>query len=229
MTKIPDDTRFGFARERNHFPFLSFLCVLLITFGCASPAYRVHPEFMARAKGIRKSALMLAEVRIYEVSPGGVAQVRDDWSRAGKENLIRALAETFLERRFRVRPLTVDEERAEDVREIKALYKAVDKSMRLHGYGPQLFPEKRNRFVYSLGPSGETLSRLGVDSMIFMCGSGQISASEQKAWISIAVSDSCGTILWHCVRHTVDQYDLRDGESVTEFVEDLLSSFPEVG
>jgi hypothetical protein len=215
--------------HRNHFPFLPVLCLLLITFGCASPAYRVHPDFMARAKGIRKPALMLAEVRVYEISPGGVVQLRDDWSRAGKENLIKALIETFMEKRFRVTRLSVCEERAEDVREIKALYKAVDKSIRLHGYGPQLFPEKTKRFVYSLGPSEKTLSRLGADSMIFMSGSGQISTSEQKAWISIAVSDSCGTILWHCVRHTVDQYDLRDAKSATEFVEDLLSSFPEVG
>jgi hypothetical protein len=215
--------------QRNYFPSLFVLCLLLITFGCASPAYRVHPEFMARVKGIQKPALMLAEVRIYEILPGGVVQVRDDWSRAGKENLIKALTESFMERRFRVMSLTAHEERAEDVREIKALYKAVEKSIRLHGYGPQLFPEKRNRFVYSLGPSKKTLSRLGADSMVFMSGSGQISASEQKAWISIAVSDSCGTILWHCVRHTVDQYDLRDAKGAAEFVEDLLASFPEVG
>jgi hypothetical protein len=215
--------------QRNYFPSLFVLCLLLITFGCASPAYRVHPEFMARVKGIQKPALMLAEVRIYEILPGGVVQVRDDWSRAGKENLIKALTESFMERRFRVMSLSAHEERAEDVREIKALYKAVEKSIRLHGYGPQLFPEKRNRFVYSLGPSKKTLSRLGADSMVFMSGSGQISASEQKAWISIAVSDSCGTILWHCVRHTVDQYDLRDAKGAAEFVEDLLASFPEVG
>jgi hypothetical protein len=215
--------------QRNYFPFLAVLCLLLIAFGCASPAYRVHPDFMSRARGLQKPALMLAEVRIYEISPGGVVQVRDDWSRAGKENLIKALTETFMEKRFRVTPLTVNEESAEDVREIKALYKAVDKSMRLHVYGPQLFPEKRKRFIFSLGPSEKTLSRLGADSMIFMSGSGKISASEQKTWISIAVSDSCGTILWYCVRHTVDQYDLRDVESAAEFVEDLLSSFPEVG
>jgi hypothetical protein len=215
--------------HRNHFPFLPVLCLLLITFGCASPAYRVHPDFMARTKAIQKPALMLAEVRIYEISPEGVVQIRDDWSRAGKENLIKALTESLMERQLWVTPLTAREERAEDVREIKALYKAVDKSIRLHGYGPQLFPEKRKRFVYSLGPSEKTLSRLGADSMIFMSGSGQISASEQKAWLSIAVSDSCGTILWHCVRHTVDQYDLRDVKGAAEFVDDLLSSFPEVG
>ena len=217
------------VRQRNYFPFLYFLCVLLIAFGCASPAYRVHPEFAARARAIRKPALMLAEVRIYEISPGGVVQIRDDWSKAGRENLVKALAETFMEKRCRVRSLSLDEERAEDVREIKALYKAVDKSIQLHGYGPQLFPEKRERFVYSLGPSQKTLSRLGADSMIFMSGSGHISAGEQKALISIAVSDSCGTILWHCLRHSVDQYDLRDAQSALEFVEDLLSSFPKVG
>ncbi|UCE35432.1 MAG: hypothetical protein JSV40_05910 [Deltaproteobacteria bacterium] len=229
MKKIPDEDQFEFARQRNYFPFLSVLCLLLITFGCASPAYRTHPDFTSRARGLQKPALILAEVRIYEISPGGVVQVRDDWSRAGKENLIKALIEAFMGKGSRVTPLTVNEESAEDVREIKALYKAVDKSMRLHGYGPQLFPEKRKRFVYSLGPSEKTLSRLGADSMIFISGSGQISASEQKTCISIAVSDSCGTILWHCVRHTVDQYDLRGVESATDFVEDLLSSFPEVG
>jgi len=217
------------VRQRKYFSFLSVLCLLLITIGCGLCPHRVHPECTARVKGMHKPALMLAEVRIYEISPGGVVQVRDDWSAAGKDNLIKALTESLIDKRFRVTPLTIDEERAEDVKEIKALYKAVDKSIRLHGYGPQVFPEKRNRFMYSLGPSEKTLSRLGADSMIFMSGSEQISTGGQKAWISVSVSDSCGTILWHCVRHTVDQYDLRDAESAAEFVEDLLSSFPEVG
>ncbi len=216
-------------RQRIYLSSLSVLFLLLITFGCASLPYRVHPEFTSRIKCIHKPALMLAEVRIYEISPGGIAQVRDDWSAAGKHNLIEALTERFTEKRFRVALLTAHEEKAEDVTQIKALYKAVDKSIRLHGYGPQLFPEKRNRFVYWVGPSEKTLSRLGADSMIFMSGSGHISPREQKAWISVAVSDSSGTILWHCVGHAVDQYDLRDAESAAEFIEDLLSSFPEVG
>ncbi|UCE34762.1 MAG: hypothetical protein JSV40_02240, partial [Deltaproteobacteria bacterium] len=66
MKKIPDDERFGFARQRNYFPFLSVLCLLLITFGCASPTYRAHPDFTSRARGLQKPALILAEVRIYE-------------------------------------------------------------------------------------------------------------------------------------------------------------------
>lgn len=216
------------VRQRNYFSFLSVLWLLLIAFGCASPPHRAHTECAARVDGIHKPALMLAAVTIYEISPGGVVQVRDDWSRAGKENLIKALRQSLMDRRLGVLPLTVTEERAEDVKEIQALYRAVDKSIRLHVYGPQLFPEKRNRFVYSLGPSAKTLSRLGADSMIFMRGSGQISPSGQRAWISVAVSDSSGTILWHCVRHSADQYDLRDGESAAEFVKDLLSFFPEV-
>jgi hypothetical protein len=216
------------VRQRKYFSFLPVLCLLLITFGCASPPYRVHPEFTARVKAIQKPALMVAVVRIYQISPGGVVQVRDDWSAAGRDNLVEALSEGLKDMGLWLIPLTVNEERAEDVIEVKALYKAVDKSIRLHGYGPQLFPEKLNRFVYSLGSSEKTLSRLGADSMIFVSGAGHISASEQKAWISVAVSDSSGTILWYCVRHSVDECDLRDEKSTAQFVEDLLSSFTKV-
>ena len=214
--------------QRKYFPFLFVPWLLLVIVGCASSPCRSHPEFTARVKGIQRPALMLAEVRIYEISPGGIAQVRDDWSAAGKENVIKALTKSFMHKRFKVALLTAHDEKAEDVTEIKALYKAVDKSIRLHGYGPQLFPEKRNRFAYWVGSSEKTLSRLGADSMVFMSGFGHISPSEQKAWISVAVSDSSGTILWHCVRHSVGRYDLRDAESAAEFIEDLLSSFPEV-
>ena len=216
------------VRQPKYLFFLSVVCLLLITFGCALPPYRVHPEFTASVKRIQKPALMLAAVRIYEISPGGVVQVRDDWSAAGRDNLVEALSEGFKDMGFRLIPLTINEERSEDVTEIKALYKAVDKSIRLHGYGPQLFPEKLNRFVYSLGSSEKTLSRLGADSMIFVSGSAHISTSAKKAWISLAVSDSSGTILWYCVRHSADQCDLRDEKSTAQFVEDLLSSFPEV-
>ena len=78
MKKNPDDDRFGCARNRNYASFLSLLCLLLITFGCASPAYRAHPDFMARARGLQKPALMLAEEGLYKPAICAALYDRDD-------------------------------------------------------------------------------------------------------------------------------------------------------
>ncbi len=215
------------ANQKRFLFFLSDLCLLFILFGCASPAYRAHPEFEMRARNIEIPALILSDVRIYKSSPGGVVELRDDWCAIAKQNLLNALLRAFKDKHYSIKPLTTDEEIAEEMEEIQALYRAVNRSIQLHTYGPQLFPEKESNFVYSLGPIEGILRKSKADSMVFVYGFGQVATGERKALVSIAVADSSGTIVWYCVKGSLGGYDLRDPESVTALVEDIFSSFPE--
>ncbi len=60
--------------------FLSIIGLILLVTGCALDAYRMHPEFDIRAGSIRESVLITPDVSMYELSSGGQAMLRDDWS-----------------------------------------------------------------------------------------------------------------------------------------------------
>jgi hypothetical protein len=206
----------------------SSLCLLITVFGCAPPPYRAHTEFEARVKNIGIPVLVLSHVRIYESSPGGVVELRDDWSAVSRRNLLSALLANLKAKHYKAKPLNSDKETEKEAGEIQALYKAVKRSIQLHTYGPQLFPEKLKNFDYSLGSIERILRKCEADSLIFVDALGHISTNRSRASISLCVADSSGTILWYCMKGSLGEYDLRDPESTRELVEDILSSFPEM-
>jgi hypothetical protein len=210
--------------------FLRFasLCLLITLFGCASPAYRTHSEFRARVKNIGIPVLVLSDVRIYEISPGGTVELRDDWCAMGKYNLLSALLANLKDKHYNVKPLIPDKGVEKEMKEVQALYRAVNRSIKLHTYGPQIFPEKLRNFTYSLGSIERILRKCEADSLILVDALGHISTNKPRASVSLCVSDSSGTIIWYCVKGSLGEYDLRDPESATELVKDICSCFPEV-
>lgn len=214
-------------RKRFLFAF-ACLCFLITVFGCASPAYRTHSEFEVRVTNIGIPILVLSDIRIYELSPGGVVELRDDWGVIGKHNLLSALLANLKDKHYVVKPLIPDKAINKEMEEIQALHKAVNRSIQLHTYGPQLFPEKLRNFDYSLGSIERILKKCEADSLIFVDALGYISTNKPEASVSVCVSDSSGTIVWYCVKGSLGEYDLRDLESATELVKDILSCFPEV-
>jgi hypothetical protein len=65
--------------------------------------------------------------------------------------------------------------------------------------------------------------------MVFARGFDQISEGSRVTYISIALADSSGTILWYCVKGSRGDHDLRDPTSAAKLVDALLSGFPEAG
>ena len=206
---------------------LSALCLSITIFGCASRPYRTHSEFEMRFKGIRKPVLIVSDVRIYEISRVGLTELRDDWCAAAKRNLCNVILANLRRKHYNAKPITVQEKLAKEMEEIQALYRAVSRSIQLHTYGPQLFPDKLRNFDYSLGPTEGILRKLGADSLVVVNALGHISANRSKGSLSVSVADSSGTILWYSVKGSTGEYDLRDPERIVELVEDILSSFPE--
>jgi len=214
-------------RKRFLFPF-ACLSLLITVFGCASPAYRTHSEFRVRVKNIGIPVLVLSDIKIYELLPGGIVEPRDDWAVIGRHNLLSALLANLNDKHYNVKSLIPHKGVEKEMEEIQALYRAVNRSIKLHTYGPQLFPEKLRNFDYSLGSIERILRKCEADSLIFVDALGYISTNKPKASVSLCVSDSSGTIVWYCVKGSLGEYDLRDPESATKLVKDMLSCFPEV-
>ena len=202
------------------------LCTSMMLFGCASPAYRAHPEFEMRAGNLNTLGLMPCDIKAYEVSGLGLVELRDDWCVTSNKNVVNALIKSLKDKHYNIKALTIDQEIEEEMDGIRALYRVVNKSIQLHTYGPQLFPEKGKNFEYSLGPVEEILRRSGADSLVFVSGLDHESKGGRVAFVSVAVADSSGAIVWYCVRGIKGERGLRDPEIASELVDNILASFP---
>lgn len=245
----PGKVRDGIVSKKT-VNFLPPLCLLFAISGCAHPTYRAHPEFELRAKNINTAHLAPPDVKIYELTAGGLKELRDDWCRKGVENIQKALKEAFKEKQRELKIIPIDKDLEAEWEEILALYKAVNASILWHTYNEKsLFPEKRKYFDYSLGPIDKILRKYHADALIIVWGTDEISTGGRKALavagiavgiftgipavprsgvtaVSIALVDSTGTIIWYSVRGSQGGYDLRDYESCAQLVKDILSDFP---
>jgi hypothetical protein len=205
------------------------LCLFLLfcfTEGCVPADHRAHPQFESRVRKIKALTLVPPTVEVYELSPSGLPELRDDWSVLGKKNLEKALVEKFGEKQYSIYPPRGDSAVRKELAEIQALYAQVNKSVQFHSYGPQAFPEKVTQFEYGIGYIQNLVDACGTDSLVFVTAFDQVSPHTPKTYVSIAVADSSGDILWYCVKGSKGGYELIDPHSTALLVEEILSSFP---
>jgi len=216
------------ASQRRSVLSLPIFCTSLMLLSCVSQAYRTHPDLELRARHLYTIGLMPSDLRIYEVSGLRLVELRDDWSAAGTENVMNAVIGALKEKGYSIKPIKVDEEIEEEIEEIDALYRSVHKSIRLHTYGPQLFPEKSKDFQYSLGSIEKILQKSGTDSLLFVRGVDKVLNAREEAVVSVALADASGAILWYCAKVYKGDRGLRDAKTAAGFVEAILASFPEL-
>ena len=204
------------------------MCLIFLVTGCTLNTYRMHPEFNARASCLKESVLVSPDISMYELSPGGTAILREDWSRVGRENLKNAILQDFKDKQFNVQLVEMDLRIENEMAEIQSLYKLVHKTMDQHTFGRQQNMTNNNGFNFSLGPLKSFLQKFGADSIILVTGYDQVFYDGRKALIDLAIADASGTILYYSVKGTTNGKDLRDPDSTTELIHDLLSSFSRV-
>jgi hypothetical protein len=216
------------ASQRRSVLCLPIFCVSLMLLSCVSQAYRAHPDLELRARRLYIIGLMPTDLKMYEVSGFGLVELRDDWCAAGTENVMNAVIAALKEKGYSIKPIKGDEELEQEIEEINALYRSVHKSIQLHTYGPQLFPEKRRDFQYSLGSIEKILQKSGTDSLLFVQGVDKVLNGREEAVVSVALADASGAILWYCAKVYKGDRTLRDPKTAAGFVEGILTSFPEL-
>jgi hypothetical protein len=201
------------------------MCLLLLITGCALDAYRMHPDFDARAGSIQESVLIAPDVVMYEFSSGGVITLRDDWSSVGRKNLQNAIIRNFKDKQCNAKLVQMDTQTATEMAAVQALYRLVHKTMDQQTFGSDQHLAANDGFNFSLGSLESILQKLGADAMIFVTGYDQVHNSGRKALIDLAIADSSGAILYYTVKGTTEGKDLRDPASTAALIRDLLSSF----
>jgi DNA-binding PadR family transcriptional regulator len=234
--------------------------VVLLSAGCVTTPdwyrkyqqpYRAHPELSQRSRTVRVVGLLPPDIKIYELTAGGVTELRDEWSAAGRDAVRQGLTEVFKERGIALKPLVVDKDLQRSVDDITLLYRAVSGSIIEHTYREHPFPTKLENFDYSVGSIDPLLQRYQADGIVIVYGVDQISTAGRKALrgvglvlgavtgqavlsqgttaLTIALVDRTGAVLWYKITGDSGGFDLRDSRSAKAFVQRLVTDFPPVG
>jgi hypothetical protein len=166
------------------------------------------------------------DVQVYDFSERERWELRNDWSRSVNENLLKALRRALEKRHYAVQMCPLDSPAFQsEMDEIQVLYGVVNKSIRLHAFGPQIFPHKLAHFEYSLGDMEALLHSSRGDSLVFVSGFHQVRGDSRRTGISMSMADSSGSILWYCMKVFEEDHDLRDPNNAAKVIEEVLSSF----
>lgn len=246
------------SHHRRSLTLLSLLGLWWLAAGCASlqpPAYRAylapyraHPELTARARTIKAPAVVPPNIKLYSLSAGGVEELRDDWSAAGRDNVLKGIQESLKRQPVNLKSPAPDRDTLETLEEVQALFRVVSQSILERTYSSYPFLTKVEHFDYSIGPIDKILQKYRADALILTYGFDQISTGGRKALqtvgailpfvggpssgatgLSVALVDRSGTILWYKIDGDRGGHDLRDPRSASKFVTAMLSDFPRLG
>lgn len=195
--------------------------------GCGSSTARFHPDFERYRPGIDQILVMPPQIAIFEELADGSHFFRETDSHRAERQLQESISR-MLTGRFKVQPAGGAVLAEKTASEVQALFHNVNRSIQLHTYGPQLFPEKCDRFVYSLGNIDSLLSQTGADAVVMALGHQTISAAHPKTWVSIALVEPGGQVLWYSLQGAKRQMDLSDAAQVSALVKQAVASFLEV-
>lgn len=242
-------TRPGFRLLRLAFvPILLFAGTLL---AAEEETFRTPPDFANRMKGVRTILAFRPDIRIFEITAGGVRAPRPEWCSEGCENVQAAVVGEFRKYGYDLKVADPGSDNTAGVRDVLLLYEDVVTSILLHAYGgPNGFPGKKANFDYTLGPIDDILGTAGADALLLIRGFDEISTSGRKTLQTLAVLagalggvvvtpnmggtalivglvDRSGDILWFNLRSGKGGYNLRDPESVARIVSESLAGFQE--
>ena len=174
---------------------LALAAVLFLAACAGAPATKtaVH-QTLARSPGEampRRILLIPADVRLHEISAGGVVERVDAWSKAASESAsayVRKLAGTKTPFELVERP-ALDPQEKQSLEQHIALYDSVAGSAYFARTSTMnIWRERAQTFDYTLGPGLKDLAEhTGIDAAMIISGSDYISSAGRKAAMVMGV------------------------------------------
>jgi len=210
----------------------SMLMVVLIGLsisGCTASPERLDPQFPRYSKSMGVLLVLVPEIGIFEQMPGGGQLLHDIQSREAQRIAQQSIVAQLRERHFRVQAADDRMMHQPEIQSVTSLFRSVNRSIQLHTFGPQIFPSKVKTFEYNLGTVSDTLKASGADGLILALGHQTGTDQPAKNWLSIAVVEPQGRIIWYGVQGNHQTYDLQRPESVAALVANTMANFWEPG
>ncbi len=156
---------------RRKYSFIFTLAISLFALsGCGPPSAYRHPELDAYIKDVRIFGLVPPDVKLYELETDGMRTFMEDWSKAGRENISKTLTENLKEKTTETRLLKIESRDFDLIEALQARYRRVSAAIDV---------EKKNSH-YSIGDVEDILKKYGVDALIFVYATDEISTAGRK-------------------------------------------------
>ncbi len=205
------------------------LAVGLFISGCTSAIHRLHPEFPSYRQTMGKMVVLVPDIHMYEQLPDGSRLLDQAHSREARNAAQAAIARQLRNRRYQVMPLPSDRLPTGEVESVRSLFRSVNRSIQLHTIGPQRFPTKMAAFEYHLGPVADILQACHADGLVLAIGHQTGIAQPTKNWLSIAVVEPEGRIIWYGIQGDHDRFNIRTDAGVDTLVASTMATFWEHG
>ncbi len=148
-------------------------------------------DVLKRSEDKARILVMPMDVELSEVSLGGIATIRADWTEAAQTHLKTSLDEFLAERNAEIVFYTPPAETAgfkEDDEQLVKLFGAVANSISVHHYVPGFeLPSKKEQFDWTMGDTIDSISeRYDADYALFITVKDSYATAERAAAIAVA-------------------------------------------
>lgn len=229
--------------------FFAFFLVSLLA-GCAS-SRTYTPALNGTPEAVPKRILLLPpEVRMQEVSAGGIAETVEAWSIKANENLIAALKQEVQQKQmFEIVDMpTLSEAEQEILDQHVAMYEVVANNAYQFGLlRDGSWTERAKDLNYTIGPGLEFLAReTGADAALFLVGIDSVSTTGRRvlfvvttimfglpvippgfSYVAAGLVDlHTGKLLWQSYDYGIGRLDLREFDDVQSLTASVLGTYP---
>ena len=176
-----------------------------------------------------KMLVLFPEISIFEQLPDGNQLFDQVHSHKARQAAQQAIVRQLHDRQYSVLPLDSDSVPTSDIQSVISLFRSVNRSIQLHTIGPQLFPTKKAAFKYHLGPVADILQAHHADGLVLAIGHQTGIDRPTKNWISIAVAEPEGRIIWYGIQGDHERFNIQNDEGVQTLVASTMANFWEQG
>lgn len=195
--------------------------------GCAVSPDRYHPDYAAHRSVMRRILILPPEIDLFERMPGGHFVRQEAQSRDAGLEAQKTLERTLSAHAFDVCIAGRHLLRSQDVIQMRALFRNVNRAIQLHAYGPQLFPGRSRQIDYGVGSVSGLLESGHADALLLITGRQTVSGRSPGIWISAAVVEPTGTIIWYGVQGTKGPDAVNGRQAVTDLTRMVIRPFLE--
>lgn len=227
--------------------FFAFLLISLLA-GCASG--RTYTATHDTPLAPRKILLLPPEVRMQEVTAGGIAETVEAWGKKANENLIAALKEHVQAKQMfeMVEMPALSPEEQEILDQHTAMYEVVANNAYQFGMlRDDSWTERAKELNYTVGPGLKFLAdETGADAALFVVGLDSVSTMGRRvlfvvttimfglpvippgfSYLAAGLIDlRSGKLLWQSYDYGIGRLDLREPKDVQSLTASVLETYP---
>lgn len=244
----------GLMRKRRLL-LVSFMCLFIFISGCGPSKKRLAMnEFQNRVQSIHTIGMLPPDAGVFQLLTAGEREPMNEWTDPVGKSLSTAVAKELAARSFSVKGVSVNKETQGELEEIYYLYRAINESLHTEDDYKKLNLCANDLACpdYSVGPIEGFLKKQNVDALLAVYGysevesEGRTKAREKSIviskitffapvrilplrntylYVSVALIDKSGVVLWHGGEEKSDANDLKDlrsPEAVTAVVKEVV-------